>query len=111
VDLIWVIDRSMILIHRCHDMLLPPLLPSPVGDVIEPMLTPQWYVDCSSMARRSVEAVRSGQLKILPEMHESTWYGWLDNIRDWCISRQLWWGHVSSGSSSCGSSSSSHSLL
>ena len=66
------------------------------GDVIEPMLTPQWYVDCSSMARRSVEAVRSGQLKILPEMHESTWYGWLDNIRDWCISRQLWWGHVSS---------------
>lgn len=72
------------------------------GDVIEPMLTPQWYVDCSSMARRSVEAVRSGQLKILPEMHESTWYGWLDNIRDWCISRQLWWGHVSSCCSSGG---------
>jgi valyl-tRNA synthetase len=44
--------------------------------------------------------VRSGQLKILPEMHESTWYGWLDNIRDWCISRQLWWGHVSSCSNS-----------
>lgn len=63
------------------------------GDIIEPMLTPQWYVNCTSMAQRSIDAVRSGELKILPEMHEGTWYYWLENIRDWCISRQLWWGH------------------
>jgi len=63
------------------------------GDIIEPMLTPQWYVNCTSMAARSVAAVRNGDLKIVPAMHEDTWYYWLDNIRDWCISRQLWWGH------------------
>lgn len=63
------------------------------GDIIEPMLTPQWYVNCSSMAKRSVEAVRNGELKIIPSFHEGTWYGWLENIRDWCVSRQLWWGH------------------
>ena len=63
------------------------------GDIIEPMLTPQWYVNCSSMAHRATEAVRKGDLKIVPAMHEDTWYYWLDNIRDWCISRQLWWGH------------------
>jgi valyl-tRNA synthetase len=51
------------------------------GDIVEPMLTPQWYLSCASMAKRSVDAVRSGELKIVPQMHESTWYGWLDNIR------------------------------
>ena len=63
------------------------------GDIIEPMLSPQWYVNCTSMAARAVDAVRNGELKILPEMHEATWYRWLENIRDWCVSRQLWWGH------------------
>ena len=63
------------------------------GDIIEPMLTPQWYVNCTSMAARSVAAVRNGELQIIPSEHEATWYRWLENIRDWCISRQLWWGH------------------
>jgi len=63
------------------------------NDIIEPLLTPQWYVNCSSMAAAACEKVRSGELKILPEFHESTWFMWLDNIRDWCVSRQLWWGH------------------
>ena len=45
------------------------------------------------MAARSIAAVRNGDLKIVPEMHEATWYRWLENIRDWCVSRQLWWGH------------------
>lgn len=63
------------------------------GDIIEPMLTPQWYVNCTSMAERSIAAVRNGDLKIVPEMHEATWFRWLENIRDWCVSRQLWWGH------------------
>jgi len=60
---------------------------------LEPMITPQWYVNCDSMAKRSTDAVRNGDLKILPVEEEKTWFQWLDNIRDWCISRQLWWGH------------------
>lgn len=63
------------------------------GDILEPMITPQWYVNCTGMAKRSTDAVRNGELKIIPEEHERTWFQWLDNIRDWCISRQLWWGH------------------
>lgn len=51
------------------------------GDIIEPMLTPQWYVNCNSMAARAVEAVRKGELQIIPEMHENTWFRWLENIR------------------------------
>lgn len=62
-------------------------------DIIEPKMTPQWYVDCSDMARMSMDAVTSGELKIVPVFHERTWFSWLENIRDWCISRQLWWGH------------------
>jgi valyl-tRNA synthetase len=57
------------------------------------MITPQWYVNCDSMARRATDAVRNGELKIIPAEHEKTWFQWLDNIRDWCVSRQLWWGH------------------
>lgn len=63
------------------------------GDIIEPMLSPQWYVDCKSMAKQSIDAVRNGELKIIPEMHEATWYRWLEDVHDWCVSRQLWWGH------------------
>jgi len=57
------------------------------------MITPQWYVNCDRMAKRATDAVRNGELKIIPEEHEKTWFQWLDNIRDWCVSRQLWWGH------------------
>jgi valyl-tRNA synthetase len=63
------------------------------GDILEPMITPQWYINCDGMAKRSTDAVRNGDLKILPVEEEKTWFQWLDNIRDWCISRQLWWGH------------------
>jgi len=63
------------------------------GDILEPMITPQWYVNCDNMAKRACDVVRNGQLKILPEENEKTWFYWLDNIRDWCVSRQLWWGH------------------
>ena len=63
------------------------------NDVIEPLLKPQWYVNCNDMAARAVQAVRSGDLKVVPEEHHATWYRFLENIQDWCISRQLWWGH------------------
>ena len=62
-------------------------------DVIEPMLKPQWWVNCSEMAKEACEAARDKRLEILPSFMEPTWFRWLENIRDWCISRQLWWGH------------------
>lgn len=62
-------------------------------DIVEPMLKPQWYVKCDEMAQKAVEAVNSGELKIIPDMHVKTWNHWMGGIRDWCISRQLWWGH------------------
>ncbi|XP_060519557.1 valine--tRNA ligase [Cylas formicarius] len=62
-------------------------------DIIEPMLKPQWYVDCSEMAQKASKAVEDKELRIIPEQHVKTWHHWMDGIRDWCISRQLWWGH------------------
>jgi valyl-tRNA synthetase len=63
------------------------------GDILEPMISAQWYVNCDGMAKRATDAVRNGDLKIIPAEQERTWFQWLDNIRDWCVSRQLWWGH------------------
>ncbi len=60
---------------------------------VEPLVKPQWYVKMSEMARPAKEAVEKGELKLIPERMNKTYYNWLDNIRDWCISRQLWWGH------------------
>ena len=62
-------------------------------DIIEPLLKPQWYVRCDEMAQKAVEAVQNGSLKIIPQQFEKTWYTWMEGMRDWCISRQLWWGH------------------
>ena len=62
-------------------------------DIVEPIIRPQWWVDCKEMAARSIDAAKTKDLKILPVTHENTWFRWLENIQDWCISRQLWWGH------------------
>ena len=62
-------------------------------DVIEPVLKPQWWVACDGMAADGCELVRTKELEIIPEEYEATWFRWMENIRDWCISRQLWWGH------------------
>ncbi len=62
-------------------------------DVVEPIIKPQWYVKCDEMAASAIKAVQSGELKIIPEMHVKTWDHWMEGIRDWCVSRQLWWGH------------------
>ncbi|XP_059490071.1 valine--tRNA ligase-like [Neocloeon triangulifer] len=63
------------------------------SDVVELMLKPQWFVDCKSMAEKAVKAVENGELVIDPPVFNKTWHAWLDDVRDWCISRQLWWGH------------------
>ncbi|MCB1312083.1 MAG: valine--tRNA ligase [Sedimentitalea sp.] len=69
----------------------------PFGDrskvVIEPMLTDQWFVDTARIVQPAIDAVRSGETRILPEQHEKVYFHWLENIEPWCISRQLWWGH------------------
>ena len=69
----------------------------PFGDrskvVIEPMLTDQWFVDAEKVIGPALDAVRDGEIKIMPESGEKTYYHWLENIEPWCISRQLWWGH------------------
>lgn len=62
-------------------------------DILEPFMKPQWWFNVNDLAAKSVNAVRSGELKIVPEFHHETWYRWLENIQEWCISRQLWWGH------------------
>ncbi|OCT67919.1 hypothetical protein XELAEV_18039217mg [Xenopus laevis] len=62
-------------------------------DIVEHLLKPQWYVRCDEMGKRAADVVRDGHLEIKPEFHTKTWFSWMDNIRDWCISRQLWWGH------------------
>lgn len=62
-------------------------------DIIEPMPKAQWYVSCDKMAKDAIEVVASGSLKIIPDNHVKTWNNWMENMRDWCISRQLWWGH------------------
>ncbi len=62
-------------------------------DIIEPVIKPQWYVDCSEISKKMVDAVKTKELKIIPVEEEETWYRWIGNLRDWCISRQLWWGH------------------
>ena len=63
------------------------------GDIIEPMVKAQWWINCKDVAKRTIDDVNSGKLKIIPEFHKQTLFSFLDNIRDWCISRQLWWGH------------------
>jgi valyl-tRNA synthetase len=63
------------------------------GEIVEPMLSTQWFVKMQPMAIMGLEAVRSGRIKIIPERFTKVYYNWLENIRDWCISRQLWWGH------------------
>ncbi|NUT01603.1 MAG: valine--tRNA ligase, partial [Sphingomonas sp.] len=73
------------------------LIMQPFGDrsglVIEPMLTDQWYVDAETLAKPAIEAVRSGEIAVVPETWKKTWFNWLENIQPWCVSRQLWWGH------------------
>lgn len=63
------------------------------GNVVEPLMKPQWWVRSQPLAEPAMEAVRSGKLEIVPKTSEKDWFAWLENIQDWCISRQLWWGH------------------
>ena len=60
---------------------------------VEPLISKQWFVDMKPLAKPAIEAVRKGEVKFVPERFDKTYFNWMENIRDWCISRQLWWGH------------------
>jgi len=62
-------------------------------DVIEPLIKPQWYVRCTDISNKMIEIVKNKELVIIPQEEEDTWFRWMENLKDWCISRQLWWGH------------------
>ena len=66
--------------YRCHH-------------TVDPVTSTQWFVKMEPLAKPAIEAVRSGRTKFVPERFAKTYYNWMENIRDWCISRQLWWGH------------------
>lgn len=63
------------------------------GEIVEPMISTQWFVRMQPLAEPAMEAVRRGDIQIVPERFTKVYFNWLENIRDWCISRQLWWGH------------------
>ncbi|MBB3191451.1 valine--tRNA ligase [Halomonas cerina] len=63
------------------------------GDVIEPLLTDQWFVAVESLARPAIEAVENGDIEFVPKNYENMYFAWMRDLQDWCISRQLWWGH------------------
>ena len=79
------------------DKIEPHKLMVPRGDrshsVVEPYLTDQWYVKTAPLAEPAIDAVKSGKIKFVPQNWEKTYFEWMNNIEDWCISRQIWWGH------------------
>ncbi|MFI4963226.1 MAG: valine--tRNA ligase, partial [Legionellales bacterium] len=76
---------------------MPHKLKVPRGEksnvIIEPLLTEQWYVKTKPLAEPAIAAVKNGEIRFIPETWNKTYFQWMDNIEDWCISRQLWWGH------------------
>ena len=63
------------------------------NSVVEPRISKQWFVNMEPLAKPAVDAVKNGDIKMIPARFEKTYYNWMENIKDWCISRQLWWGH------------------
>jgi len=86
------IDAEGLMIKAEEKMIMQPF-GDRSGLVIEPMLTDQWYIDAETLAKPAIEAVKSGDIAVVPETWKKTWFNWLENIQPWCVSRQLWWGH------------------
>lgn len=83
--------KGLFVDQKDNEMVIPTCSRS--GDVIEPLLKPQWWVSQSAMAKEAIKAVKEGKITITPKPSETEYFHWLENIQDWCISRQLWWGH------------------
>ena len=84
-------DQGLIAEVKMHKLMVPRC--GRTGAVVEPMLTDQWFVRMETLARAGLEAVAAGDIRFVPENWATTYNQWLTNIQDWCISRQLWWGH------------------
>ncbi|KAH3675103.1 hypothetical protein WICMUC_002935 [Wickerhamomyces mucosus] len=84
-------QKGLFIEQKDNEMTIP--ICSRSGDVIEPILKPQWWVAQKDMAKEALAAVRNGEITITPKSSEAEYFHWLENIQDWCISRQLWWGH------------------
>ncbi|KAL9643801.1 hypothetical protein ABK040_013288 [Willaertia magna] len=84
-------EMELFLSEEDHEMELPKCSRS--NDILEPMLMSQWFVKCEPLAKRALELVNQNEISIHPPSYKQTWNNWLENIHDWCISRQLWWGH------------------
>ena len=63
------------------------------GTVVEPRVSTQWFVKMEPLAKPAIDAVKDGDIRFIPERMDKVYYNWMENIKDWCISRQLWWGH------------------
>src|SRR5437867_6093367 len=84
-------SRSLLVSEKPYKLRIP--RSGRTGAIVEPMLTDQWFVKMESLAQAGLKAVASGEVKFFPEHWATTYNQWLENIQDWCISRQLWWGH------------------
>ncbi|MEG1224845.1 MAG: valine--tRNA ligase, partial [Hafnia sp.] len=84
-------DAGLLVEIKPHDLTVP--YGDRGGVVIEPMLTDQWYVRTAPLAKVAIEAVEQGEIQFVPKQYENMYYSWMRDIQDWCISRQLWWGH------------------
>lgn len=84
-------EKNLYVGQEDNEMTIPTCSRS--GDIIEPLLKPQWWVSQSEMAKDAIKVVKDGQITITPKSSEAEYFHWLGNIQDWCISRQLWWGH------------------
>ena len=93
--------RELVLVHLQQESLLVEVKEHPMtvpvsqrsGSVIEPRLSDQWFIRIQPLADKAIAAVREGHIRFTPEMYAKTYFEWMGNIHDWCISRQLWWGH------------------
>ncbi len=90
---LWEDMRAAALVIKEQDYVLSIPRSQRGGEIIEPMISTQWFVRMETLAQPALEAVRSGRIRIVPEYFTKVYYNWLENIQDWCISRQLWWGH------------------
>ncbi|WWO99195.1 MAG: valine--tRNA ligase [Candidatus Dasytiphilus stammeri] len=87
----WLTRLNLLESRQPHDLVIP--YGDRSGVIIEPMLTDQWYLRTQPLVNKALEAVQYGELKFIPKKYEKIYLSWMHNIQDWCISRQLWWGH------------------
>jgi len=80
-------------LEKIEDYDIPILVSERSGEIIEPLLSEQWFVKQTELAKKPIEAVQKGEVKFFPDRYNGIFLDWMTNIRDWCISRQLWWGH------------------